>query len=140
MRHWDLSAVSRLDSAAAVDCCGVPGKGPGRAAWISRPCTGRSLPGWPNCRRKCRRRQRLSSICPGFVGRLLFKAAANLRGMIVLFGQLLLDCLYLARHPVDIPWREFTANVYKAGALALPVTALVGFLIGVTISYLSPCS
>ncbi len=50
---------------------------------------------------------------------------------------MLLDCLYLARHPADIPWREFTANVYKAGALALPVTALVGFLIGVTISYLS---
>jgi hypothetical protein len=58
---------------------------------------------------------------PEFVGRLLFKAAANLYGMIVLFGQLLLDCLYLARHPADIPWREFTANVYKAGALALPL-------------------
>ena len=71
------------------------------------------------------------------VGALLLKAMTNLKGMVVLFGQLLLDTAYLCRHPMDIPWKEFTANVYKAGAQALAVTALVGFLIGVTISYLS---
>jgi phospholipid/cholesterol/gamma-HCH transport system permease protein len=57
--------------------------------------------------------------------------------MIALFGQLLLDVAFLFKHPADIPWREFTANIYKSGAQALPVTALVGFLIGITISYLS---
>jgi phospholipid/cholesterol/gamma-HCH transport system permease protein len=36
-----------------------------------------------------------------------------------------------------MPWKETAANIYKAGALALPVTGLVGFLIGVTLSYLS---
>ena len=41
-------------------------------------------------------------------------------------------CFYLVRHPVEIPWREFSANVFKAGSQALPVSALVGFLIGVT--------
>ena len=37
----------------------------------------------------------------------------------------------------EIPFREFSATLYKAGSLALPVTALVGFLIGVVLSYLS---
>jgi phospholipid/cholesterol/gamma-HCH transport system permease protein len=72
-----------------------------------------------------------------FFGELLLKAWVNLRGMIALFGQLLLDVGYLLRHPADMPWREFAANIYKAGAQALSVTALVGFLIGITISYLS---
>ena len=72
-----------------------------------------------------------------FIGSLLLKAGRNLQGMIVLFGQLLLDVAFLFKHPADIPWREFTANIYKSGAQALPVTALVGFLIGITISYLS---
>ncbi len=36
-----------------------------------------------------------------------------------------------------MPWRETSANLFKAGARAMPVAALVGFLIGVTLSYLS---
>ncbi|MBL8472861.1 MAG: ABC transporter permease [Rhodocyclaceae bacterium] len=54
-----------------------------------------------------------------------------------LLGQLALDVLHLARHPSDIPFAETSANVYKAGVQAMPVTALVGFLIGVVLSYLS---
>ncbi|MCL2345679.1 MAG: ABC transporter permease [Desulfobulbus sp.] len=57
--------------------------------------------------------------------------------MVALFGQVLLDLVYLVRHPREFPLRELSANIYKAGAQALPVTALVGFLIGVTLSYLS---
>ena len=33
--------------------------------------------------------------------------------------------------------REFSATLFKSGAQALPVTALVGFLIGIVLSYLS---
>ncbi len=55
----------------------------------------------------------------------------------MLFGQLLLDLGYLARHPRDVPWREFLAAVYDSGVRALGITALVGFLIGMVISYLS---
>lgn len=134
--HWDLAALTRLDSAAAVLLWRT-----WHGAWPDRLDVGdmhrqvivrvaelpQEMPPPPVAR----------VHLPEFLGRLLFKAAANLRGMITLFGQLLLDTHYLARHPRDIPWREFTANVYKAGMLALPVTALVGFLIGVTISYLS---
>jgi phospholipid/cholesterol/gamma-HCH transport system permease protein len=56
---------------------------------------------------------------------------------IELLGRLVLDLIYLARNPHEIPWREISANVYKSGVGAMPVTALVGFLIGVVLSYLS---
>lgn len=58
-------------------------------------------------------------------------------GALALTGQLALDLLGWLRHPGDIAWREISANVYRAGALALPITALVGFLVGLTLSYLT---
>jgi phospholipid/cholesterol/gamma-HCH transport system permease protein len=61
----------------------------------------------------------------------------HLRGIVALTGQLVLDLLRLAREPERIPWREISAGVHRAGASALPITAMVGFLIGVVVSYLS---
>ena len=57
--------------------------------------------------------------------------------MLELFGQLLIDAAAVARQPLLRPWREFSAGVYRIGAQALGITALVGFLIGVVLSYLS---
>lgn len=54
-----------------------------------------------------------------------------------LVGMLVLDAIYLLAHPRQLPWREFSATIFKAGALSMPITALVGFLIGVVISYLT---
>jgi len=54
-----------------------------------------------------------------------------------LFGQLLIDAASVARQPLLRPWREFSAAIYKIGVQALGITALVGFLIGVVLSYLS---
>jgi phospholipid/cholesterol/gamma-HCH transport system permease protein len=73
-------------------------------------------------------------------GPAFLAAASHLLGIIALIGQLVLDLAHLCRHPQDIPWREFSANLYKSGAQALPVTALIGFLIGIVLSYLSPCN
>ncbi len=61
----------------------------------------------------------------------------HLVDFIVLLGQLVLDGLHLLRYPGDLPKREISANIYKTGVRAMPVTALVGFLIGVVLSYLS---
>ncbi len=58
-------------------------------------------------------------------------------GIIILIGQLIMDVIYLARHPIYIPWREISANLFRTGAQALGITALVGFLIGIVLSYLS---
>ncbi|MDE2567015.1 MAG: ABC transporter permease, partial [Burkholderiales bacterium] len=67
----------------------------------------------------------------------LVHAAQELIEAVRLAGQLLLDALAGLRRPGRIAWREISANVYRAGAQALPITALVGFLVGVTLSYLT---
>lgn len=54
-----------------------------------------------------------------------------------LLGQLLIDLLAFIGSPRFGPWREISAQIYRAGTQALGITALVGFLIGVVLSYLS---
>ncbi|AIY42955.1 ABC-type transport system involved in resistance to organic solvents [Collimonas arenae] len=71
------------------------------------------------------------------LGQSLLSLSKNLYAITVLAGNLLLDCLYLLRHPADIPWREISANIHRTGSQALAITALVGFLVGVVLSYLS---
>jgi len=61
----------------------------------------------------------------------------SLADFIALVGQMLLVAAHLLRHPRDTPWREISATLFKSGVLAMPVTALVGFLIGIVLSYLS---
>lgn len=53
-----------------------------------------------------------------------------------LTGQLLLDNLKLLAAPRRGPWRDVSGHLYHIGATALPITALVGFLIGVVLAYL----
>lgn len=54
-----------------------------------------------------------------------------------LLGQLTLDFFRFLGAPQQGPWREISANIYHAGAQALGIIAIVGFLIGVVLSYLS---
>jgi phospholipid/cholesterol/gamma-HCH transport system permease protein len=61
----------------------------------------------------------------------------HLRDGAALLGQLVLDFLRLTRRWREFPMLELSANVYRAGVSALPVTMLVGFLIGVVLTYLS---
>lgn len=56
---------------------------------------------------------------------------------IALIGQLVLDIARFAAQPQRGPWREISANIFRTGYQALGITALVGFLIGVVLSYLS---
>ncbi len=72
-----------------------------------------------------------------FLGRRQNQFLEHVVGFVSLLGLLVLDAFYQLVHPRQIPWREISATIYKAGALAMPVTALVGFLIGVVISYLT---
>jgi phospholipid/cholesterol/gamma-HCH transport system permease protein len=133
---WNLSAVGKLDSAGAVFLWRVwNGRWPGElvvsdihrhtlARVAAMPAKQDGLPPSP-----------LGPVA--LLGIHLLNFIDHVVGLVAVFGQLLLDLVHLFRHPGEMPWREFSANVYKAGALAMPVTALVGFLIGVTISYLS---
>jgi phospholipid/cholesterol/gamma-HCH transport system permease protein len=63
--------------------------------------------------------------------------AGHLLGFVLLIGQLALDVGRFAMNPARGPWKEISANVYHIGYQALGITALVGFLIGVVLSYLS---
>ena len=60
----------------------------------------------------------------------------HMKSLTRLIGQLLLDISRLIRHPQEAPWRDFSGHLYHIGATALPITALVGFLIGVVLAYL----
>lgn len=77
---------------------------------------------------------------PGPLRRLLMLNALiadHLTDFIALFGQLALDLGRFAAHPMRGPWRELSAHIFRIGYQALGITALVGFLIGVVLSYLS---
>lgn len=133
---WDLDEVLRLDSAGAALLWRAWGK-----AWPAQLSAGAEV------KHILERTARLPEEELGppprpqspleRVGRWMLWAVANFAALLALFGQLILDVAYLCRNPREIPWKEFSANLYKSGAQALPVAALVGFLIGITISYLS---
>jgi phospholipid/cholesterol/gamma-HCH transport system permease protein len=61
----------------------------------------------------------------------------HLHGFVELLGRLMQDIWRFIRHPRTGPWREISANIFHSGFQALGITALVGFLIGVVLSYLS---
>ncbi|KAB2893559.1 MAG: ABC transporter permease, partial [Burkholderiaceae bacterium] len=56
--------------------------------------------------------------------------------LVQLIGQLVLDGVRVLRAPRRGPWRDVSGHLYRMGATALPITALVGFLIGVVLAYL----
>ncbi|HEY8607044.1 MAG TPA: ABC transporter permease [Noviherbaspirillum sp.] len=74
---------------------------------------------------------------PGALHDRLRALASHLSGFIGLLGQLTLDLAAFAMRPGRGPWKEISANVFHVGYRALGITALVGFLIGVVLSYLS---
>lgn len=71
------------------------------------------------------------------IGTAVIGIGRHLIDFVALVGQFGLDLAHVLRYPADLPRREISANLYKSGVRAMPVTALVGFLIGVVLSYLS---
>jgi phospholipid/cholesterol/gamma-HCH transport system permease protein len=80
-------------------------------------------------------RDRLNSVMK--LGAAIMIFFEHLGGFISLIGQVTQDTGRFIRAPRTGPWREISANIYHAGFQALGITALVGFLIGVVLSYLS---
>ena len=71
------------------------------------------------------------------LGAYILGVLGHLRGFLRLIGQLTLDLRELVRAPHRAPWRDFSGQLYHIGATALPITALVGGLIGVVLAYLT---
>ncbi len=135
--YWDLREVDALDSVAALMIW---------EAW------GEKIPGQLQIKpeHQCLFDRWQSQILPitepcesGF--NLFFNAIWQMihgfwlqfLDIVILIGQLTLDVNYLVRHPRAIPQAEISITIYEAGVRALGITALVGFLIGVVLSYLS---
>jgi phospholipid/cholesterol/gamma-HCH transport system permease protein len=71
------------------------------------------------------------------VGRAVLTSMQHGKAMVTMLGQLILDLGGTLKQPARAPWLEISAQIYRTGAQALGITALVGFLIGVVLSYLS---
>lgn len=133
---WDLSALDTLDSAGALLLW---------RAWDQRlPVRIRLRPEhadifgrWQNLPSPEVERRRRGEPLAAHLDRLIHGFLLHLQDLVTLLGQLLLDTGFLLRHPGAVPWREISATIHETGGRALGITALVGFLIGVVVSYLS---
>ncbi|MDD5034500.1 MAG: ABC transporter permease [Methylococcaceae bacterium] len=135
-REWDLRGIEALDSAGAIILWQVWGESlPPHI--LLRPDQERFFAHWQN---RPIPPQPAAPPSPPVLVRLGRSAAgfsAQLLTWVALLGQLLLDLAFLLRHPRDIPWKEISATIHQTGGRALGITALVGFLIGIVVSYLS---
>jgi phospholipid/cholesterol/gamma-HCH transport system permease protein len=134
---WDLSGITRLDHIGAQMFWN---------AWDKqRPASLKLAPKQEELFKRIEeatraevprpRRSRLTWVMVLGFGMLSF--FEHLHGFIRLIGQVVQDLFRFLRHPFTGPWREISANIFHAGFQALGITALVGFLIGVVLSYLS---
>lgn len=134
--HWDLRGMDRLDHTGAQLLWNAWGR-----AW---PAEVRALPGQRAMLERVARysvgppRPERRSFWQRFLGlgERVYQVVEHARDLIRLVGQLLIDMIRLVRSPKDGPWRDVSGHLYRIGATALPVTALVGFLIGVVLAYL----
>ncbi len=134
--RWDLTGIRQMDYAGAVILWQAWGKRrpehlllhPEQERMIARLEKAEPLPD----------PVRFRLLLPiTLLGKQLFRFLDHLAGMLTLLGQIALDIFYLITHPGRIPLREISANLYRTGAQALGITAIVGFLIGIVLSYLS---
>jgi phospholipid/cholesterol/gamma-HCH transport system permease protein len=132
---WDLAGLAELDDAGAV--------------WLAR-----ALHGAKHVEVAPRYREMLRQVSEGMLvqrepaafdplagvvwaGQTTLHALVHLRDGVGLLGQLALDIAGALRRPREFPLREFSAGIFRAGVTALPVTMLVGFLVGIVLTYLS---
>ncbi|HSD41341.1 MAG TPA: ABC transporter permease [Burkholderiales bacterium] len=62
---------------------------------------------------------------------------ADLRGLIAFLGEATAALAYAARHPHMLRWRDIFYVAEEAGVNALPIVALIGFLMGVILAFQS---
>ncbi len=135
--HWDMTAVDLLDSATALMLWQAWGEHlpqalaikPEHQALIERWHT-QQLP------EIVAKRPRLTVFIMALT-QLLLDFFAQLLDLTTLLGQLVLDVGIVLRHPSKMPWGEISLTIFNTGVRALGITALVGLLIGIVLSYLS---
>jgi phospholipid/cholesterol/gamma-HCH transport system permease protein len=135
-KGWDLRALQRLDHVGAQMLWNAWGRQwptqlhtlQGQQATLERVAKFSVQPRPPRHATWATSLERL--------GAWVYSMGSHGLGAVQLLGQLLLDVLRLLRAPRKAPWRDISGHLYHIGATALPITALVGFLIGVVLAYL----
>ena len=135
--QWDMNSVEVLDSAGALILWKAWGK--------KRPLALQMKPEHLRLFERWQAQEIPKFKPPGSHSSLIIKYGYQLFAnfwdqwlqLVTLLGQLFLDIGYLLLHPGDIPWSEISITIYESGVRALGITALVGFLIGIVLSYLS---
>ncbi|MEO6274515.1 MAG: ABC transporter permease [Rhodoferax sp.] len=135
--HWDLAGVERLDHVGAQLLWNHWGRQwpaqidllPEQRSLLERvagfSCTAPPV------------RNTTWAQCFDALGAWVLGGLAQGLVFLRMVGQLALDLLRLARRPQAGPWRDISGHLYQMGTMALPITALVGFLIGVVLAYLT---
>lgn len=134
--EWDLRSLQRLDHVGAQLLWNAWGRSwpaqvqasAGQRATLERVARFTVSPRPP----------RNVSLWAGFLrlGGTVYAVGGHAAGAVRLLGQLFLDVVRLLSAPRKAPWRDISGHLYHFGATALPITALVGFLIGVVLAYL----
>ncbi|MFF7058844.1 MlaE family ABC transporter permease [Achromobacter spanius] len=136
--RWDLHGISRLDTIGALLIWQAWGeKLPERVRWSAGQQDVFNALAMNKGEVQAAPSKPESWAWVRALGGAIFQAAENGRALLIMLGQLILDLGAMLRRPRLGPWREISAQVYRTGAQALGITALVGFLIGVVLSYLS---
>ena len=135
-RHWDLSGVTRLDHAGALLLWRAWGGQ--RAPHLTlRPEHEALFAGLHAQRTRAEPERRRWSAFVYTIGDKILGFCEHVVGFVLLVGRIVIDTARLLRDPRNVPWLEISANIYRTGAQALGITALVGFLVGIVLSYLS---
>ncbi|MDD5322436.1 MAG: ABC transporter permease [Methylococcales bacterium] len=135
--QWDMRSVDILDSAAALMLWQAWGEQM-PAGLLVKPEHQRLFERW--------QAQTVPAAEPivsrfiliyNYFHHLIWSFWVQLLDLVTLSGQLVLDLGHLLVHPGETPRAEISITIYDAGVRALGITALVGFLIGIVLSYLS---
>lgn len=133
---WDLAGITALDHAGAALLWRAWGRRPAagvamraeHAALFRRLAAVEAPPPAPP-------RDRLWPV--RWLGLVTIVFLGHLRDVVALVGAVAIDAVRIVGRPSLMPWREISANVYRTGTQAVGITALVGFLVGVVLSFLS---
>jgi phospholipid/cholesterol/gamma-HCH transport system permease protein len=137
---WDLGEVESIDSAGAILVWRAWGRAlprdltirPEHRSRFDRLASGQ-LPRPPRSRPAVR-----GLLLPvQWTGARALDALHHSRQLATLLGQIVLDLASLFGRPARAPWRELSATLYRAGARAMGITGMVGFLVGLILAYLS---
>ena len=135
--QWDLESITVLDNAAALIIWLAWGKRIPASLKIKQEHL-RLLERWQSQQiPESEPRTPFYVMIIETLSRLITDFWFQLIELVMMWGQLALDIGYLLLHPREIPWPEISTSLYESGVRALGITALVGFLIGIVLSYLS---